>query len=151
MQPSPVDFVPEPAGPRVVDGRVLKPSDRFNPCHLTYRVEPTYPLEAQQQGLQGTVKIHLVIAADGSISSEKFISGPSQLAPAALEAAKYWRYFPRCSMANRSRPRKTSKSPSIFPANNTSADLNGLATAFPPLICFFPVSVGAERGSLAYC
>lgn len=94
MQPSPVDFVPEPAGPRVVDGRVLKPSDRFNPCHLSYRVEPTYPLEAQQQGLQGTVKIHLVIAADGSISSEKLISGPSQLAPAALEAAKYWRYFP---------------------------------------------------------
>lgn len=94
MQPSPVDFVPEPAGPRIVDGRVLKPSDRFNPCHLTYRVEPTYPLEAQQQGVQGTVKIHLVIAADGSISSEKFISGPSQLAPAALEAAKYWRYFP---------------------------------------------------------
>lgn len=94
MQPSPVDFVPEPAGPRVVDGRVLKPSDRFNPCHLSYRVEPAYPIEAQQQGVQGIVKIHLVIAADGSISSEKLISGPSQLAPAALEAAKYWRYFP---------------------------------------------------------
>jgi TonB family protein len=86
-------FTQEPA-PRVVDGRVLKPSDRFNPCHLTYRVDPTYPLEAQQQGVQGTVKIHLVIAPDGSVSSEKLISGPPQLVSAALDAAKYWRYFP---------------------------------------------------------
>lgn len=79
---------------RVVDGYTLQPSDRFNPCHLTYRVDPVYPPEAQQQGIEGTVKIHLVIAADGSIQSEKLISGPPELVPAAMEAAKYWRYFP---------------------------------------------------------
>ena len=94
MQPSPVDFVQETAAPRVIDGRILKPSDRFNPCHLTYRVEPTYPQDAEQQGIQGTVKVHLVIAADGSVETAKLISGPSQLAPAALDATKYWRYFP---------------------------------------------------------
>lgn len=94
MQPSPVDFVQETAAPRVIDGRILKPSDRFNPCHLTYRVEPAYPQDAEQQGIQGTVKIHLVIAADGSVETAKLISGPSQLAPAALDATKYWRYFP---------------------------------------------------------
>jgi TonB family protein len=94
VQPSPVDFVPQPPSPGMVDGRVLKPSDRFNPCHLTYRVEPTYPPEAQTQGIQGTVTIHLVIAPDGSVRSEKLVSGPSQLASAALDATKYWRYFP---------------------------------------------------------
>jgi TonB family protein len=94
METAPVNYVTEAPSPRIVDGHVLRPSDRFNPCHLTYQVEPRYPLEAQQQGIQGTVKIHLVIATDGSVSSEQLISGPPQLASAALEATKYWRYFP---------------------------------------------------------
>jgi TonB family protein len=94
IEPAPVAFVPEPSNARVIDGRVLRPSDRFNPCHLTYRVEPTYPLEAREQGVQGTVRIHLVIAADGSIQSQKAISGPPLLVSAALDATKYWRYFP---------------------------------------------------------
>ena len=80
--------------PQVVDGYTLKPSDRFNPCHLTYRVEPTYPPEAQRKRIEGVVKIHLVIAADGSVQSEQLISGPGPLVSAALDAAKYWRYFP---------------------------------------------------------
>lgn len=91
---SSADPLPENPTPRVVDGRVLQPSDRFNPCHLTYRVDPTYPPEAQRQGIEGTVKIHLVIAADGSVQSENLIGGPPQLVSAALDAAKYWRYFP---------------------------------------------------------
>ena len=78
----------------MVDGYTLKPSDRFNPCHLTYRVEPTYPPEAQRKRIEGVVKIHLVIAADGSVQSEQLISGPGPLVSAALDAAKYWRYFP---------------------------------------------------------
>ena len=85
---------PEASAPRVVDGYELKPSDRFNPCHLTYRVEPTYPPQALEQGIQGTVKIHLIIDADGSVQSATLISGPPPLAPAALDAAKYWRYLP---------------------------------------------------------
>jgi TonB family protein len=92
--PSSADLLPENPAPRVIDGHVLQPSDRFNPCHLTYRVDPTYPLDAQRQGIQGTVKIHLVIAADGSVQGEQLISGPPQLVSAALDAAKYWRYFP---------------------------------------------------------
>lgn len=84
----------ESAQPQIVNGYVLQPSDRFVPCHLTYRVDPTYPPDAKQQGIQGTVKIHLAIAADGSVQSEKLISGPPQLVSAALEAAKYWQYLP---------------------------------------------------------
>lgn len=93
-QLSPVDLSPQNPTPQVVDGYVLRPSDRFNPCHLTYRVDPVYPLEAQQQGIEGSVKIHLAIAADGSVQTEKLISGPPQLVSAALDAAKYWRYLP---------------------------------------------------------
>ena len=79
---------------RIVAGRKLKPSDRFNACHLSYRLEPVYPQEAQQQGVEGTVKIHQVIGADGAVESVKLLSGPPLLAPAALEATKYWLYLP---------------------------------------------------------
>ena len=80
--------------PRIVAGRKLRPSDRFNPCHLTYRVEPAYPAVAQQQRIEGAVKIHQVIGADGSVQSIKLLTGPPLLVPAAMEAAKYWRYLP---------------------------------------------------------
>jgi protein TonB len=72
----------------------LRPTDRFNPCHLTYRVEPAYPSEAQDQRVEGTVKIHQVIGADGSVRTVTLISGPASLAPAALDAAQHWRYLP---------------------------------------------------------
>jgi protein TonB len=84
----------ETAQPRIVNGYVLQPSDRFVPCHVTYRVDPVYPPEAREQGIQGTVKIHLAIAADGLVESERLISGPPQLVSAALDAAKYWQYLP---------------------------------------------------------
>ncbi|MGH9734942.1 MAG: TonB family protein [Candidatus Acidiferrales bacterium] len=93
-QLSPVDLSPQDSTPQVVDGYVLRPSDRFNPCHLMYRVDPVYPTQAQQQGIEGSVKVHLVIGADGSVQNEKLISGPAQLASAALDATKYWRYLP---------------------------------------------------------
>jgi protein TonB len=84
-----------PAGAtRIVAGRKLKPTDRYNSCYLTYRVEPEYPEAAKRQQIEGAVKIHQVISAGGSVQSVKLISGPQLLAPAALEAAKYWRYFP---------------------------------------------------------
>jgi periplasmic protein TonB len=78
----------------IVAGRTLRPTDRFNPCHLTYRVEPAYPLEAQQQRVEGAVKIHLVIGADGTVRSMRLLSGSPLLVPAAMDAAKYWQYVP---------------------------------------------------------
>jgi len=86
---------PAPApSPRIVAGLTLKPSDRFNPSHLSYRVEPAYPPEAQKQQIEGVVKIHQVVGTDGRVRSVNLLSGPPLLAPAALEAARYWRYLP---------------------------------------------------------
>lgn len=80
--------------PRIVSGVTLKPSDRFNPCYLAYRVEPEYPPEAQKQQIEGVVKIQQVVGIDGKVRSVKLLSGPPLLVPAALEAARYWRYLP---------------------------------------------------------
>jgi TonB family protein len=79
---------------RIVGGLALKPSDRFNPCHLAYRVEAAYPAEAMAQRIEGVVKIQQVVGTDGIVRSVKLLSGPSMLAAAALEAARYWRYLP---------------------------------------------------------
>lgn len=92
--PAPDDSNGASSAPRMVDGRVLRPTDRFNPAHLTYRVEPAYSLEAQQQRIEGAVKIHLSISANGSVQSAKLISGPPSLTSAAIDAAKYWRFVP---------------------------------------------------------
>jgi TonB family protein len=83
-----------PAAPKIVAGHVLRPTDRFIPCHLTYRVEPVYPDEAKRNGIEGTVKLHLSVTSDGSVRDIKLVSGPPLLALAALDAAQYWRYMP---------------------------------------------------------
>lgn len=82
------------SGPRTAGGLLLKPTDRFNPSHLAYRVEPVYPAEALQQRVEGAVKIQQVVGTDGIVRSVKLLSGPPMLATAALEAARYWRYLP---------------------------------------------------------
>jgi TonB family protein len=88
------DSVTAAPAARVVGGHRLRPTDRFIPCHLTYRVEPAYPREAQQQRIEGTVKIHQVVGADGGVRSVKLLSGPSLLTSAAMDAAQHWRYLP---------------------------------------------------------
>ncbi len=93
-QPTPSDYAPDASPPSIVAGRVLRPTDRFNPCHLIYRVEPVYPDTAKKNGIEGVVKIHETVRTDGTVRSIKVVSGPKPLALAALDAAQYWRYMP---------------------------------------------------------
>jgi hypothetical protein len=99
---------PSRPAPRIVAGLILKPSDRVNPCYLAYRVEAAYPLEAQEQRIEGVVKIQQVIGTDSRVPSVRLLSGPPKLFSAAQEAARYGRRLP-CSMVSRSRPGKMSK------------------------------------------
>jgi periplasmic protein TonB len=78
----------------VVNGRVLEPTDRFNPAHLTYRFDPTYPADAREQNVEGTVTLHLAIDSSGTVQSVKPLDGPAILIPAAVAAAKNWRFLP---------------------------------------------------------
>jgi len=56
------------------------------------RVEPVYPEDAKRQGIEGTVKLHVVVGGDGSIESVELASGPALLAKAATSAIREWRY-----------------------------------------------------------
>lgn len=86
--------------PRLVTGppeiNPPPPADpqRRSDCYLLYRVEPLYPRAAKERRVEGTVTIHLQIGADGKVQSLRELSGPSLLVPAALEAAREWRFIP---------------------------------------------------------
>ena len=57
-------------------------------------VEPVYPPDARQARLEGTVKLHVVVGANGEVESFHPISGPESLAHAAMIAVREWRYRP---------------------------------------------------------
>ena len=61
---------------------------------LINRVVPEYPAIANRTGVQGEVKLHAIIARDGTIQSLSVISGHPMLTGAALEAVQQWRYRP---------------------------------------------------------
>jgi protein TonB len=63
-------------------------------AQLLNRVEPVYPHIAALSGIQGQVRLHAIIARDGSIQSLNVTSGHPMLAGAALEAVRQWRYRP---------------------------------------------------------
>jgi periplasmic protein TonB len=61
---------------------------------LVNRVDPVYPRIAVLTGTQGEVRLHALIAKDGSIQSLNVVSGPPLLVRAAVDAVQQWRYRP---------------------------------------------------------
>jgi TonB family protein len=59
-----------------------------------HRVLPEYPIEAQSRGIQGTVRLEVLIGADGSVKEIKTISGDPVLVDSAIRAVNQWRYRP---------------------------------------------------------
>jgi len=55
---------------------------------------PTYPEVAKRLRLVGTVKVQIVIGADGRIKERSFIGGHPVLVNAVEETLKNWKYAP---------------------------------------------------------
>jgi TonB family protein len=58
------------------------------------KVQPGYPELARKMNLVGTVKIEVVVAANGTVKDARVVGGHPVLAGAALDAAKKWRFEP---------------------------------------------------------
>jgi TonB family protein len=56
--------------------------------------DPEYPEIARQMHLTGTVRVEIVIAADGTIKYTKILGGHPLLADAVEKALKKWKYAP---------------------------------------------------------
>jgi protein TonB len=61
---------------------------------LIHRVEPEYPMIAKTMHLSGTVRMHAIIGADGTVRELQILSGNPILAKAARAAVEQWRYEP---------------------------------------------------------
>jgi protein TonB len=61
---------------------------------LLKRVSPEYPKKARKQHVEGTVRLHAIIAKDGSVQNLEVLSGDPLLVDAALKAVRQWRYRP---------------------------------------------------------
>jgi TonB family protein len=72
----------------------IKVSRKFEAKKLVYGPSPQYPPLAKMAGIQGTVKLDAIIAADGTIKDLRVESGHPLLVKAALDSVKDWRYKP---------------------------------------------------------
>jgi protein TonB len=84
-----------------LEGQVIKPPvlkriliSRSIDALLVKKVVPEYPIIARLSGIQGDVKLHAIISADGTIQSLTVMSGHATLIRAALDAVQQWRYRP---------------------------------------------------------
>ena len=64
------------------------------PGSLIYRVEPVYPRIGALIRAHGIVRLHAIIATDGTIQKLEVIEGPPSLILAAQDAVRQWRYRP---------------------------------------------------------
>lgn len=56
--------------------------------------QPAYPELARKNNIQGTTRLQVVIAPDGSVKEIKVLGGSPVLAQAATDAVKKWKYEP---------------------------------------------------------
>ena len=61
---------------------------------LLHQVQPEYPEIAKREHLQGTVKLHAMVAKDGTVRMLRVLTGFCSLSEAAMKAVRQWRYRP---------------------------------------------------------
>ena|SRR2546423_7247667 len=76
----------EAANPRVKQGGTVQAAK------LISKVQPVYPQIAREERLSGTVRLHAIVAKDGSVRSLRVVSGRCSLARASIDAVRKWRY-----------------------------------------------------------
>jgi TonB family protein len=61
---------------------------------IVTRVSPQYPSVAHRMGLQGNVKVEVVVQPNGTVKSVEVRGGHPMLADAALSAVRQWKWEP---------------------------------------------------------
>ena len=80
-----------PPPPKPNQGRIRQ-GGNVQAAKLMNKVQPTYPPLARQTRISGTVRLHAIIAKDGSIQSLEVLSGHPLLQQSALDAVRQWKY-----------------------------------------------------------
>jgi bla regulator protein blaR1 len=61
---------------------------------IVKKVQPVYPEAAKKAHIQGEVVLRAIIGKEGDVENLQVVSGPAELAPAAIDAVKQWKYRP---------------------------------------------------------
>jgi protein TonB len=70
------------------------PNSQLTEDRLLHRVQPQYPADALARRVQGAVVLDLQIGGDGAVKNIAVVEGAAELADAAVEAVRQWRYRP---------------------------------------------------------
>ena len=82
-----------PAPPKPTASRI-KVGGNVTAARLQNKVSPVYPALARQTRISGTVRLHAIIAKDGTVQQLEVLSGHPLLVQSALDAVRQWRYQP---------------------------------------------------------
>jgi hypothetical protein len=75
-----------PTAPQItVKGDVMKK-------RLIHKATPSYPYQARQMRISGTVILHALIGVDGSVKQAEYVSGPKILVEPTIEAVRQNKY-----------------------------------------------------------
>ncbi|MFZ0761088.1 MAG: TonB family protein [Candidatus Sulfotelmatobacter sp.] len=89
--------------PNLVDGQTKAPTPVLQTLHvsqgvsrglLVKKAQPVYPPSALDMRIEGAVELLATISKTGDISAVKVLSGDPNLAHAAADAVKQWKYKP---------------------------------------------------------
>ncbi len=90
----PAGATTQPAGNGVLSPKASPVSQGVSGGQLVHRVEPVYPAQARLLRLEGTVILAATVMEDGTVRDVKVVDGSPELAFAAVDAVKHWRYKP---------------------------------------------------------
>jgi TonB family protein len=97
---------------------------------IVSRVNPVYPQEAKEKGIQGAVVLHAIIGTDGTVQELTVISGPPELQASAIEAVKQWVYKPYLLNGD---PKEVETTITVnFALDNTPQAMNDATAQNPP-------------------
>lgn len=82
------------ADPKIAMPKRINVSQGVAQGMLVHKVVPEYPPMAREAHVQGSVVLQALIGKDGKIENVQVLSGPTQLAQAAVNAVRQWRYKP---------------------------------------------------------
>jgi TonB family protein len=68
-------------------------------ANLIRRVDPEYPESARAQKVQGKIVLKIRIRPDGEVEDIQLVSGPPELAKAAIDAVQQWKFKPQTANA----------------------------------------------------
>ncbi|MBZ5564707.1 MAG: energy transducer TonB [Acidobacteriia bacterium] len=83
----------EAEGAITISQEVKKVDSKVKP-KIVHMVKPVYPPEAKKKGIEGQVRINVVVNTKGEVSETEVLSGPEELRASTEEAVRQWRYEP---------------------------------------------------------